>query len=219
MRTSRYLASAAFAAALLLAPAAAQAGDPGTTAVDVLTYGAVGGPNVAVGDALNASLKPGTTAKFTSTAGGSTGITCTSSSFSGSVTSNPVAPGVAGGSLATQAFGGCSANVFGVTSVQGVTVNNLPFTISVNSTTKAVTVSGTIQTTVVLNTVLGRVTCVYRSTNPALTGTASNTDNSISFVNQQFTKTSGPGLCFANAFFTATYAPVTGAGGATVFVN
>lgn len=218
MRTSRYLAFAAFAA-LLLTPTAVQAGDPGTNVVDVLTYNAVGGPNVAVGDALNASLKSGTTAKFTSTSGGSTGITCTTSTFTGSVTGNPATPGTAGGSLATQAFGSCSANVFGVTSVGSVTVNNLPFTIGVNSATKAVTVSGTIQTTVVLNTVLGRVTCVYRSVNPSLTGASSNADNSIGFVNQQFTRIMGPGLCFANAFFTATYAPVTGAGGAAVFVN
>ena len=64
-----------------------------------------------------------------------------------------------------------------------------------------------IQTTVVLRTLLGSINCVYQA--PSLSGKASNTDNTISFVNQQFTKSSGSGLCFANGFFTAKYAPVT----------
>jgi hypothetical protein len=102
--------------------------------------------------------------------------------------------------------------------VQSNTVNNLPFTISVDSSTNVVTVTGTIQTTVVLNTLLGRITCVYRTSNSTITGTASNADNSITFTDQQFIRTSGPGLCFGNAFWTATYAPVTGPGG-PVFVN
>jgi hypothetical protein len=218
MRTSRYLAIVAVAAAALAAPGIAQA-DPSTSAINVLTYGSVGGPNVAVGDGLNAALKSGTNATFTSSAGGSTGITCTTSSFGGAVTSNPATPGTAGGSLNTQSFTGCTENIFGVNSVQSITVNNLPFTIGVNSSTKAVTVTGTIQTTVVLNTILGRVTCVYRAGASGIAGTASNADNSIGFANQQFTRIMGPGLCFANAFWTATYAPVTGAGGAAVFVN
>lgn len=217
MRTSRYLAIVAVAAALLATPGIAQA-DPGTAAVNVLTYGSAGGPNVAVGDGLNASLKPGTTATFMSSAGGSTGITCTTSSFSGSVTANPASPGTAAGSLNTQAFTGCTENIFGVSSVQSITVNSLPFAISVDSSSSAVTVTGTVQTTVVLNTILGRVTCVYRANNLSVSGAASNADNSIGFRNQQFNRTSGPGLCFGNAFWTATYAPVTGPGGA-VFVN
>src|SRR5688572_4964077 len=45
MRTSRYLAIVAVAAALLATPGIAQA-DPGTAAVNVLTYGSAGGPNV-----------------------------------------------------------------------------------------------------------------------------------------------------------------------------
>ena len=54
-----------------------------------------------------------------------------------------------------------------------------------------------------------------------MTGVVSNTDNSITFTNQQFDLESGSSLCFANGFFTATYAPVedTTAGGAAVFVN
>jgi hypothetical protein len=215
MRTSRYLTIVAVAATMLATPAMAAA-DPATTAVDVLTYGGVGGTNVGVGDALNAPLKSSTVATFTSQADNTTGITCTASSFGGSVTSNPAAPGTAGGSLTSQSFTGCTENIFGVSSVQSITVNNLPYGISVDSASSAVTVSGSIRTTVILNTILGRITCVYTAT--SVTGTASNADNSITFTDQRFGKTSGPGTCFANAFWTATYAPVSGPGG-PVFVN
>ncbi|MFH8976557.1 hypothetical protein [Streptomyces sp. NPDC017890] len=51
-----------------------------------------------------------------------------------------------------------------------------------------------------------------------LSGTASNDSNSIAFADQHFTKISGSGLCFANGYFTATYAPVTD-GAETVYVN
>jgi hypothetical protein len=74
----------------------------------------------------------------------------------------------------------------------------------------------TIQTTVVLRTLLGSINCVYQA--PSLTGKADNADNSIAFTNQEFTKTSGSSLCFANGYFTAKYAPVTD-GGAPVYVN
>jgi hypothetical protein len=103
--------------------------------------------------------------------------------------------------------------VFGVLGVTSITVNALPYNSSVASdgTVTVTAASGSaIQTTVVLRTLLGSISCVYQA--PSLSGTASNADNTISFVNQQFTKSSGSSLCFASGFFTAKYAPVTGAG-------
>jgi putative methionine-R-sulfoxide reductase with GAF domain len=100
----------------------------------------------------------------------------------------------------------------GVTKVNSVTVNNVPFATTLDSTTGTVTVTGTetapIQTTLVLGTILGSVTCVYAAVGGSITGTSSNTDTSIAFVNQEFAKSSGPITCPASGFFTATYAPV-----------
>ncbi len=110
--------------------------------------------------------------------------------------------------------------MLGVTSV---TVNNLPYTTTVASG-GTVTVTPhpatTIQTTVVLRTLLGSINCVYQA--PSLTGTASNTDHSITFTNQAFAKSSGSSLCFSSGYFTAKYAPVsdtTQSGSPAVTVN
>ncbi|MGX1567733.1 Tat pathway signal sequence domain protein [Streptomyces sp. NPDC055506] len=213
MRTRTLLALTAAVAALGLATPASAADTPVLTTSD--------GAAVAVGDVLDASLASGTAATFRSSATGTSGISCTSSAFSAEVTANPAAPGTATESLASHTFdtSGCSANVTGVLGVSGITVDNLPYTTSVSSDgTVSVTpgASSAIQSTVKLRTLLGTITCVYQA--PSLTGTASNADHSISFVNQQFTKTSGSSLCFSNAFFTAKYAPVT-KGGVAVNVN
>ncbi|CAM5687775.1 Tat pathway signal sequence domain protein [Streptomyces purpurascens] len=213
MRTRTLLALTAAVAALGLAAPASAADTPVLTTTD--------GAAVAVGDVLDASLASGTAATFYSSATGTSGISCTSSAFSAKVTANPAAPGTATESLASHTFdtSGCTANVVGVLGVSGVTVDNLPYTTSVSSD-GAVSVtpgaSTAIQSTVKLRTLLGTITCVYQA--PSLTGTASNADHSISFTNQQFTKTSGSSLCFSNAFFTAKYAPVT-KGGVAVNVN
>jgi len=192
-------------------PAQAAAGN-GTEAVNVLTTGSLGGPNVAVGNVLSANLKSGTTVKFVSAPGGNTGVTCTASSFSATVLTNPAAGGTATESLTAQTFGGtCTANVPGVTRVQSIAVDNLPYGASVTGSTGAVVISGgssLIQTTVKLGTLLGSITCVYRADLNKVSGTASNADNSITFTSQKFNKFSGPSTCFANGFFSATYAPV-----------
>ncbi|MEV4758423.1 Tat pathway signal sequence domain protein [Micromonospora sp. NPDC049559] len=200
--------------------------DPAAAAGNVLTHGSAGGSAVAVNDVLTASLAAGTTANFYSTATGTTGVRCSSSSFSATVTANPAAPGVATETLTAQTFGNCTSNVFGTTGVRSVTVDNLPYATTVDSATKAVTISGTaaapIQTTIVLSTILGTTTCVYRSATNTVSGVASNTDLSITFTSQQFTKFSGPGTCFANGYFTAKYSPVrdtSQAGSPVVYVN
>jgi len=209
------------AVAVLVASPAHAAG------ASVLTTGSVGGANVAVNDVVSSGLKSGTSAKFNTTSGGTTGVTCTVSAFSGTVLTNPAAGGVATESLTTQSFSSCTSNISGVTAVQSIVVNNLPYGASVNGTSKAITLTGSsagtpIQATVKLTTVIGTVTCVYRANGNAIAGVTSNTDNSLAFTNQPFTKSSGPFVCPGSSFLTATYAPArdtTAAGSPLVFVQ
>lgn len=228
MRTRTHLTIAAAFSALALAgavvPAAAATSHPHAAATQVLTVGGLVSPPAAVGDSLSAPLASGTGATFWSTPGGTTGITCKSSTFSAKVLTNPVAPGTATETVTGQTFGNCTANVVGVTAVTSITVNNLPFTAAVSDSSGfPVTVSagttGPIQTTVVLATLLGPATCIYKG--GPLMGNALNADNSINFSAQHFTKSSGPGTCFTDAYWSAKYAPVTDVtqGGGKVFVN
>jgi len=211
-RYAKLVLAAAVAGLPVLAGVPAHASGGSVNAVDVLTVTSLAGPNVSVNDVLQASLKTGTKVTFMSAPGGTTGVTCTVSSFSATVLTNPGAGGTATESLTVQTFSTCTANVVGVTCVQSVTVDNLPYGATVNGTTKAVKITGTtakpIQTTVKLCTLLGTITCVYQADLNTVTGTASNVDNSISFSNQKFNKTTGPSTCFANGYFSAVYAPV-----------
>lgn len=223
MRASRTVPIAALAAlGLALAATPAQADDP----VAVLTTGSLAGANVVDGDVLNASVAAGTTADFNTAAGGSTGVKCAVSAFTATVEDNPAAPGVATESTTGHTFSSCTANILGVTKVNSVTVNNLPFGTTVDDATGAVTVTGTatapIQTTLSLGTILGSITCVFQATSGSIVGVSSNADNSIGFTDQPFTKTSGSGLCPTAGYFTATYAPVVDTsvdGSPSVFTN
>ncbi|MFG2945911.1 Tat pathway signal sequence domain protein [Streptomyces adustus] len=214
MRTRTLLTLVGTVAALALPMA-------GTASADDVAVLTAGGNPVASGDTLVANLAGGTNATLYSSATGTSGISCTSSQFTATVGDNPTAPGTATESLASHTFdsASCSSNVIGVLGVTSITVDNLPYTTAVSSAgTVTVTpaAGSTIQTTAKLRTLLGSITCVYQAA--SLSGTASNTDNSISFANQQFTKVSGSSLCFANGYFTAKYAPVTD-GGVAVTVN
>ncbi|MET8950298.1 Tat pathway signal sequence domain protein [Streptomyces sp. NPDC004393] len=205
MRTTRSLLALTGAAAALAVVAAS----PASADSAVLT---AGGNAVAVGDVLNASLASGTTATLYSSATGTSGVSCTQSAFTATVTDNPAAPGTATESLTGHTFtsSSCTSNVTGVLGVTSITVDNLPYTTAVSSdgTVKVTPAAGsTVQTTVKLRTLLGSITCVYQAA--GLTGKTDNADNSLAFTNQQFTKSSGSSLCFANGYFTAKYAPVT----------
>ncbi|MEV7980025.1 Tat pathway signal sequence domain protein [Streptomyces sp. NPDC086519] len=214
MRTRSLLALAGTVVALSVAATVPASADGA-----VLTTGSAGGTAVAVGDTLSASLASGTTATLYSSATSTSGITCADSTFTATVTDNPAASGTATESATAQTFGSCTSNVTGVTGVSSITVDNMPYTTAVASD-GSVTVTppsgSTIQTTVKLKTLLGSITCVYQA--PSLSGTSSNTDNSLAFSNQAFTKTSGSILCPSAGYFTAKYAPVTD-NGAAVFVN
>jgi hypothetical protein len=215
----RYLYLAAVPVAVALATLTTL---PASAAGTVLTTGSAGGTAAAVGDNLSASLASGSQATFFSSATGTSGVRCSSSTFTATVSSNPDAPGTANESLDTQTFTNCTANVFGVNRVNSITINNLAFNAAVGSD-GAVTLSpgsGAIAATVSLATALGNITCNYQATSGSLSGTA-NASGGINFTNQSFTKTSGPNLCFGTVFLTATYAPIsdTSQGGAPVFVN
>ena len=88
-----------------------------------------------------------------------------------------------------------------------------------------ITITGTdaapLETTVVLSALLGSATCTYEADGDTVTGAVSNTDNSITFSNQQFDLESGSSLCFSNGYFSAACPPVqdSTAGGAAVYVN
>ncbi|WP_433649894.1 Tat pathway signal sequence domain protein [Micromonospora zamorensis] len=208
----------------LVAATPASADPSAALAGNVLTYPTAGGTAVAVNDVIQASLKTGTNATFYNSTSGTTGIKCAASSFSAKVLTNPIAPGTATESLTAQSFGSCTTNVFGTTGVQSIALNNLPYATSVTSA-GVVKITGTtaapVQSTVVLNSLLGAITCVYRTSTNSLTGAAVNTTNSITFTNQPFTKFSGPSLCFGTAYFSATYSPVRDStkGNAAVYVN
>jgi hypothetical protein len=214
-------------AAVLLSVAAAGlfiASPAHADAPDVLTTGSVGGANVAVGDVVSSALSSGTSATFAT--GTSSSVTCAVSQLTATVTSNPAAGGSASESLTGQTFSSCTPHIFGVTSVRSITVNNLPYVTSVDASTGAVTISagsaGPVQATIVLGTLLGNVTCAYRPTSGSLSGTASNTDNSITLSGQGLTKATGSGLCPSTSTLSATYAPVgdtSVAGTPAVFVQ
>ena len=221
MRTRTSLALAAAVTALALSAAGPASAADGS----VLTTGGAGGTAVAAGAVLNSSLAAGTSATLYSSSTGTSGLSCTSSKFVASVVDNPTAPGTATESVTEHTFdsSSCTSNVVGVLGVTSIKVDNLPYTSAVGSD-GSVTITpadgSSIQTTVVLRTLLGSITCVYRA--PSLSGTADNADNSISFSKQQFTKFSGSSLCFSNGYFTAKYAPVTDttqADSPVVFVN
>ncbi|MEU1403678.1 Tat pathway signal sequence domain protein [Streptomyces sp. NPDC005728] len=217
MRTRSLLALAGTVTALTVAAAVPASADGSA----VLTTGSAGGTAAAVGDTLTAPLASGTSATLYSSATGTSGVTCTSSQFTAAVTDNPTAPGTASESVTGHTFdsSSCTSNVTGVLGVSSITVDHLPYTATVASdgTLTVSPASGsTIQTTVKLRTLLGTISCVYQA--PSLTGKADNSDSSIAFTNQQFTKSSGSSLCFASGYFTAKYAPVTDAG-APVYVN
>ncbi|MEU3338742.1 Tat pathway signal sequence domain protein [Streptomyces sp. NPDC002144] len=198
------IAATAALAGLTFLPATAASADSA-----VLTYGSAGGNAVAVGDVITGSLAGGTKASLATSSGGSSGITCTGSTLTATVTDNPAAPGTATESATAQTFTGCTSNVFGVTGVRSITVNGLPYTTSAasdGSVTVTPAAGGSIQTTVVLSTLLGSVTCVYQA--PSLSAVSSNGSNSLTFTNQPFTKVSGSGLCNANGYFSASYAPL-----------
>ncbi len=187
----------------------------------VLTYGSLGGTSVAVGDTIAASLAPGTSVHFYTDSSDTSGVTCSASSFGSTVQTNPASSGVATESVTGQTFGNCTSNVFGVNSVQSVTADSLPWAASVDDSTNTITITGA-ETTVVVNSIVGQLTCNYTADGGSFSGTVNNSDNSITFANQKFDLAGGSSFwCNGNGYFSGTYSPVqdSSQGNAAVFVN
>ncbi len=218
MRRYLYLAiSFATALVLIIVPGVAQA------ATNVLTTASAGGPAVAAGDQLSASLASGSRATFLN---GSSGITCTSSSFTATVNSNPAAPGTAAESLKTQSFSNCTTNIFGTNNNPPPTITpaGLPYNASASDSSGFPVTLGSSSTplsaNVTISSIFGQVRCTYGATQ--VRGSGSNTGNTITFTNQTFNRTAGPNTCPASTSFSATYGPVrdtTQSGSPAVFVN
>ncbi|TQF06142.1 Tat pathway signal sequence domain protein [Kitasatospora acidiphila] len=223
MRNHLVLGGVALAAAAVTALTAI----PASAAGPVLTYGSLGGSAVAVGDTMTASLLSGTNATLYSTTAGGTGLQCASSTFSGTVGSNPTAPGTASGSLTGFTLGSCKVvNTPGVTGVKSLTLSHLPYNDSMSDSsglpnTVSAGSSGPIGATVVLNTLLGTVTCTYQAAGN-LSSNGNNSNSSLTFSNQQFNKLTGPSACFSTAYFSGVYGPFVDssqAGSPSIFVN
>jgi hypothetical protein len=198
MRRHWHRVVAPLAAAVL---AAVATGSEASAVTDVLTVGSVGGPNVAVGDTLSASG----TSSLCSTADG-TCFRC-STTFSGTVSTNPPAPGTAEGTVDSIALSGCTTTIAGCT-LLCVTLSNLPYLWSVGST-GTVTVSpgssGAIRIAFTIVCSGLSFTCAYRVHDPSgnVVGGFFNSDSTIRFTNVQFDKVSGPNVCFASGLFNA----------------
>jgi hypothetical protein len=203
------LAGAAVAMALLLplSMSAMASASPAATH-DVLTWGKAGGVNVGKNQVLKANLASKAKAVFVSSGGT---ITCTKSSFTAKVTNNPKRPGTAEESVKPQTFTSCTAK--GPDIMPGhpgasVKVNGLPYVTKISDGKgDPVTVLKS-DTTVMVDSILGEVTCVYKAKASTTKGTASNKSQTITFTNQVFTKTSGPSVCSGTGKFSATYGPV-----------
>lgn len=201
------LAGALFAV-VATAPASSAAGA-------VITVGSLGGTAAGADDHFVATLVTGTKATFFS--GMSTGVSCSSSTVTGTLTSNPSAPGDASGTVDAVSFGNCTSNVVGVTGVNGISVAGLPLPFSVDSDTM-VAIGGTVDVAVILGTVLGPTTCDY--TGGPLIGSFNNADSTVHFTGQHFSKSSGSSLCMTDSSWSATYVVRDStAGGLPVFVN
>lgn len=220
MRKSWYATVLAVATTLLAAAAllTAMSGTAFASSV-VLTYDSLGGTEVAVNDVLHAHNVGATTLYTTS----GSGLRCSTSHASVTVTSNPTAPGVASGSVDALSFATCVADhLTGVTCVKSVTINNLPYNVTAASdltVTVAPRVGTSIQTTVVLCTLLGTITCVYQAHNMSLIGVYSNVDSTVTFTNQPFDRTSGPSACPTPVYYSAKYHVTDATHTRPVFVN
>lgn len=218
MRKFFYIGAVVAAALITALPATAAEAAP----VHVLTTGRVGGPAVAVNAVLKAGLAPRTSVVFKTTLGT---LTCTTSTFTAKVVSNPIKPGTAKESITAQTFTGCKISVAGV-AIRSITVSNLPYNATVSDARgHPVKISGRSATKPLLVTVkveFAGVTFTCGVKAASISGTSSNIGNVVVFTNQKFTKASGPSACPSSGTISAKYGPVRDLsvrGNPAVFVN
>jgi hypothetical protein len=183
----RYLTAAALAAVLLTALATPSAL---AAATSVLT---TSGTNVAVGDAITSSGTATVTIMSSTT---TSTVTCPFS-FSGSVQTNPTAPGTATASVESMALPNCGGQFVGLPYAMSIASGSRP---TVQLTANA---SNGIELDINVPTGFGMTMCGYRTT--TLTGTVSNT-GSVQFVGPlSATDTSPPAPCGHSVSFSASF--------------
>lgn len=220
----------ALMAALTAAVAPSAAAAPAAATFPVLSQTVPGGPAAVPGDLLTSSLTPGTGLSFTTAPGGSVGLFCKVSTWQGQLLANPAAPGTAAIKLLNPfTISSCFDNSPTVTGVSGVTVGNLPATMTVSDTASAYPIQilpSSVPLVIAYTVTVGSppsVTCVFQAGGPVLGNTAPG-GAPWQFVNQPFKLTSGSlPACGTSptAYLTARYSPVLDAtaGGTTVYVN
>ncbi|MFD5559633.1 Tat pathway signal sequence domain protein [Kitasatospora griseola] len=206
MRNRLLVGAAALAAAtaLIALPAGTAGAAPGAPALRTA------GPTVNVGGPLSADLVAGTIATLYNP-GTTTGAKCTASHIGGTLAVDPNPPGGMSGPVDTLSFGACTSNIIGVISVTGLTMDHLPYTLAISDASGYPVVlfpasGGTIQATLVLKTLAGTATCVFRAN--TLNGNATHGLTQLDLSNQNFTKAIGPSICFPTIGFSASYGPV-----------
>lgn len=192
------LIPAAAAVAVLTAFAAVPASAQTT---DVLT---AGGNNAVAGNPGDTVAGSSTDAILSTTSGT---ITCTEASFTANVQTNPAAPGTATEQVTNLSAtpSSCTSTISGTTSVQsvGLTTGDEPIA-SVSDSTDQLTIDP--EVTVVLGTVLGRVTCNYGGD---IAATVDNATDSIDFSGVTVSKESGSStVCPASGQYTSDYTNV-----------
>ncbi len=169
----------------------------------VLTSESVGGPSIGVGETITGTLNAGTAETFST--GPGSGISCTSSSFTATVETNPAAGGVATTSTTSWNHSGCITS--GMTGVVGVRVAStaLPYGTAFNGATGAVSLIKLRPTkTITLLTVIGPVTCVYVASSTT-TMTYFNASGTLVIRIVTYTKISGPALCPSTLTYSSAF--------------
>ncbi|MFC4030841.1 hypothetical protein ACFO3J_05080 [Streptomyces polygonati] len=221
--------TAVLIAALFAVVSPAGATAHAATAVPVLSRIAPAGPPANPGDLLTSSLTPGTALNFSTAPGGPFGLFCKQSVWGGQLMANPPAPGTAAIKLLNPfTVSSCYDNSPTVTGVLGVTVGNLPETLTVSDSSgfpiQILPSPAPLQITVTLATTGPTVVCVFQAATGAVLGNAGPGPAPWQFNNQPFKLLSGAlPACGTSpiAYLTAQYSPVidTTAGSATIFVN
>ena len=147
---------------------------------------------------------------------------CSTSSFSATVLANMGAGGTASLSLSAWAFGSCSTSISGL-SAPTLSLTNLPYHVTINGSTKVITITGSGPSTPITFAVgftssSGHINCGLQARSNTVTGLASNTDNSWTSTNQELDLATGGVSCPRTLFLSATYAPVV-YNGQPVFVS
>jgi hypothetical protein len=206
--------------ALIVASLAAVALGGVTTAASATTIKTTTNVTVSTGASISGSLKTGTNAVLS---GGSAGnITCTSSSFGGTIGTNPNTPSVSG-SLTSLTFTGCTdtipfVTVSTVTTNVGTGANAKTATASYVGAASTFAISGVVATVTFTD---GR-TCIYQpTTDPATAQHNSLTspwNNEYAFAAIPLTKSGGTSFACpsSNVTWSSTYVATSGGVGITI---